>query len=534
MAGTFDPAFATAAKTADALRKKRISAAELLDLTFQRIDRHNPALNAIVWEDRERATNRARKADEALARGRATGPLHGVPITIKESFAYEGSPNTWGLPDLKNALSPRTAVAIERLESAGAIVVGKTNVPVMLADWQTFNPVYGTTNNPWDLTRTPGGSTGGGSAALAAGLGCLTVGSDLSGSIRIPAHFCGVYGHKPSLELVSMAGFQPGPWDGSPGYLMDLAVVGPLARDARDLSLALSVLGGPVGDDANAWAWRMPSPRQRRLRDFRVGYVLDDVAMGPAASDVRPLYEDVLSRLRKAGVTLTKGWPPGFDVQAAMRTFQFLLFSLVTVDSGDAEREHARRRLKEHPDDVFAAATAAPHARWLRETQNRLTFRALWQQYFESHDAFLLPTTFTAAFPHDHSMPVEARMVDTPDGQRPYLQLASWISVATLTGLPATVAPVGRTAAGLPAGIQIVAPMWEDGTSIELAALLAERERRILGAGRVRDRGRAGRRDRGHSTAAKIRATFAAEKNSAGETTPEMTRAKPFIASRLP
>src|SRR6185295_14087725 len=230
----FKPAFATARETADAVRKKHISAGELVSTTLERIDRHNPKLNAIVWQDRDEALARARRADDALARGNVVGALHGVPVTIKESFAYLGSPNTWGLPSLEDAISPRTAVAVERLESAGAIVVGKTNVPVMLGDWQSYNPIYGTTNNPWDLTRTPGGSTGGGAAALAAGLGCLTIGSDLAGSIRIPAHFCGVYGHKPTLGLVSMAGFQPGPWDGSPGYPMDLSVAGPLARSARD------------------------------------------------------------------------------------------------------------------------------------------------------------------------------------------------------------------------------------------------------------------------------------------------------------
>src|SRR3989442_9907404 len=263
----FRPAFATAAETADAMRKKKISASELVNMTFQRIDRHNPKVNAIVWRDREAAMARAKQLDEATSRGNGSGALHGVPVTIKESFAYRGSPSTWGLPALKDTISPRTAVAVERLESAGAIVVGKTNVPVMLGDWQSYNPVYGTTNNPWDLTRTPGGSTGGGAAALAAGLGCLTIGSDLSGSIRIPAPFCGVSGHKPSLELVSVAGFRPGPWDGSPGYPMDLSVAGPLARSARDLALALNVLGGANGDDAKAWSWRMPAPRHTRLED---------------------------------------------------------------------------------------------------------------------------------------------------------------------------------------------------------------------------------------------------------------------------
>jgi amidase len=474
-ASDFDPGFAAAAESADAVRTKRISASELVTLMFQRIDRDNPALNAIVWQNREQAMARARQADEALASGSTVGALHGVPVTIKESFAYRGSPNTWGIPALKDAISPRTAVAIERLESAGAIVVGKTNVPVMLGDWQTSNPVYGTTNNPWDLMRTPGGSTGGGAAALAAGLGSLTVGSDLAGSIRIPAHFCGVYGHKPSLGLVSLEGLQPGPWDGSPGYPMDLAVAGPLARNAHDLSLALNVLGGANGGEAKAWTWRMPVPRHARLQDFRVGYVIDDDAFGPVASDIRALYENVLSGLGKAGVTLDPGWPADVDQQAHIKTFQYLLFALVTADASNEQREQARQRLKDHPDDMMAAALAEPHARWLRETQRRLAFRSAWQKYFESHDVFLLPTTFTAAFRHDHTMPIENRVVETPEGPRPYLRdIASWIGAATVAGLPATVAPVGRTAAGLPAGIQIVAPMWEDATSIEFAALLAD------------------------------------------------------------
>ena len=455
-ASGFEPAFATAAEMAAAVRTKNISARELLRATFDRIDRHNATLNAIVWQDRDRAMARALDADEALARGRGSGALHGVPVTIKESFAYRGSPSTWGVPALKDANSARTAVAVERLESAGGIVVGKTNVPVMLGDWQADNPIHGTTNNPWDLTRTPGGSTGGGSAAIAAGLGSLTIGSDLSGSIRIPAHFCGVYGHKPSLGLVGMDGFQPGPWDGSPGYPMDLAVVGPLARGARDLELALDVLAGPNGDDAKAWTCRLPAPRHTRLEGFRVGYVLDD-AMAPVSSDIAALHDDLLAVLGKSGATLTRGWPDGVDLHSHVETFQFLVMALVTADGDEQQR------------------ASQPHARWLHETRQRLAFRARWHTYFESHDVFLLPTAFTTAFAHDHSQPIENRVVDTPDGKRPYLRdMASWISLASLAGLPATVAPIGRTRAGLPAGIQIVAPRWEDRTAIEFAALLSD------------------------------------------------------------
>jgi amidase len=470
----FDLAFATAAETAAAVRTKKISARELVGMTFDRIDRHNPPLNAIVWQDRDRAMARAAEADEALARGKTCGTLHGVPLTIKESFAYRGSPSTWGLRALADAISPRTAVAVERLESAGAIVVGKTNVPVMLGDWQTYNPIYGTTNNPWDLTRTPGGSTGGGSAAVAAGLGSLTIGSDLSGSIRIPAHFCGVYGHKSSLELVSLAGFQPGPWDGSAGYPMDLAVAGPLARSARDLELALGVLGGPNGDDAKSWTWRMPAPRHTRLGDFRVGYVLED-AMAPVASDIAAIHENVIAELSRCGARLTRGWPAGIDLRSHLSTFQYLLLAFVTADADEGERERARKRFERNPQDIAAAAMVEPHARWLHETQKRLALRARWQTYFDNYDVFLMPTTFTTAFPHDSTQPMENRLVDTPEGKRPYLRdIATWMSVASVAGLPATVAPVGPTRAGLPAGIQIVAPMWEDRTAIEFAALLSD------------------------------------------------------------
>src|SRR5262245_54871214 len=448
--------FATAAEMAAAIRKKTVSARELIEFTFRRSEVVNPSLNAIVGDMRATALSRAVDADQALAEGRVLGPLHGVPITIKESFAYRGTPNTWGLPDLKHVNSPRTAIAIERLEAAGAIVVGKTNVPVMLADWQSYNEIYGVSNNPWDLSRTPGGSTGGGAAAVAAGLGALTMGSDLSGSVRIPAHFCGVYAHKPSLNLVSMGGVQPGPWDGAPGPPMDLAVVGPMARDARDLALALDVLAGPDGDDAKAWTWRMPAPRHTRLRAFRIGYVVDD-PIAPIASDVRAVYEKLMSALSNTGVTMQQGWPEGVDLRAAAETYGYLLMSFVTADFTGKK------------------TSTFDHASWLRHTLRRLAFRAVWQRYFESVDVFLLPNSFTAAFAHDHSQPIEKRVVNTREGKRPYVQNnAYWISTASLSGLPATVAPVGLTDAGLPVGIQILAPMWEDATSIEFAALLSE------------------------------------------------------------
>jgi amidase len=469
----FQAAFATAAETAEAILSKQVSAVELLTTMFARLDRYNPAINAVVWPLRERAMARARQADRALADGKPCGPLHGVPITIKEAFAYEGSPNTWGLPALKDVKSARTATAVDRLESAGAIVIGKTNVPVMLGDYQSDNPIYGTTNNPWDVARTAGGSTGGGAAALAAGLGCLTLGSDLAGSIRVPAHFCGVYGHKPTLGLVSTEGFQPGAWDGSPGVPMDLAVVGPLARSAGDLALAINTLGGPDRDAAHAWSWRMPAPRQRRLEDFRIGYVLDD-PFAPVSSDVGALYHAATDALARAGARMERGWPSGIDPQEELSTYRYLLFALVNSDVGKEQRETLRTRFEKNPGDLPAAAAVEPHGRWLQETKRRLAFRSIWQKYFESHDVFLCPAAFCAAFPHDRTQPMEKRVIETPDGARPYLDLGLWSTSALLAGLPATVAPVGLTDGDLPVGIQIVGPMWEDGTPIEFAALLSD------------------------------------------------------------
>jgi amidase len=472
-AGNFKPAFATAKESAEAIRLKQISASELLNATFHRIDLYNPKLNAIVLEFRERAAARARQADEALAKGKPWGPLHGVPVTIKEAFAYEDSPNTWGLERFKDAKSARTAVAVERLESAGAIVIGKTNVPVGLTDFQSYNPIYGTTNNPWDLARTPGGSTGGGAAAVAAGLGSLTLGSDMGGSIRVPAHFCGIYGHKPTLNLVNHAGHMPGPWNGGPPITFDLAVAGPLARSAADLDLAMRVLGGPVGDQASAWSWHMPPPRHKRLSDFRIGYMLED-ATAPVSAELARLHENLITQLGRTGARLTRGWPAGIDPAAEWRTNQYLSHSTSLRTPSEEELAPLRKRLETNPDDLAAAVAVNPHSRWVAETRRQMNSRTLWQQYFQSHDVFLLPTAFCVAFPHDHSTPAENRRVETSNGKQSMDVMGYWAAFANLSGLPATVAPIGKTPVGLPAGIQIVAPMWEDGTAIEFAALLAD------------------------------------------------------------
>lgn len=462
--------FLTALQAAEAIREKKISSLELTKHIFERIDRFNPALNAFVYLLKEDALARARQADEALARGESLGAFHGVPMSVKESFAAAGHPCTWGIPPFKGSQAPRNAVVVDRLLGAGAVLVGATNVPVNLADWQSYNPIYGTTNNPWDVKRTPGGSSGGSAAALAAGLGYLSVGSDIGGSIRVPSNFCGIYGHKPTLDLVSLSGHQPGGVPTAPGFSTLLAVAGPMARSAGDLLAALRVLGGPVGWEAKAWKWELPPARGQSLKEFRVGYVLDD-PIAPTAPEVRAVLEKVIENVGRAGATIKPGWPASFQPSALLNTYLYMLFAFEISMSPPEAQEEQRKKFEEMAGPAAAGAlTSFTH--WQAQNLERVRFRARWQAYFDEVDVFLSPATFTAAFPHDHSEPQSRRSIATSGGPRRYMDGLNWISPATLTGCPATVAPAGRTEAGLPVGIQIMGPYSEDATTIAFADLL--------------------------------------------------------------
>jgi len=251
--------YSTTEELVAALAAGEISALELTDHIIARIEALDGKLNAVVVRDFDRGREAARSADAALARGERR-PLLGIPMVIKESFDVAGLPTTWGLPDFKNFFPQEDALVVARIKAAGAVILGKTNVPLLLGDWQSYNEIYGTTNNPWDIGRTPGGSSGGSSAALAAGFGPLSLGSDLGGSLRVPAHYCGTYAHKPTLNLVPLRGHRP------PGMVQrvgDLAVVGPMARSAADLDLALEVTAGP--DEArDGIAYRLVLPCRLR------------------------------------------------------------------------------------------------------------------------------------------------------------------------------------------------------------------------------------------------------------------------------
>jgi amidase len=448
-----DVLFEPATAAAGMLRRRELSSRELTELLLARIDAANPALNAVVELRREAALREAGAADEATARGGEVGPLHGVPMTIKEAFNVAGLHTTWGNPAFREFVADADATVVRRLRQAGAIIVGKTNVAFMLGDYgQTANQLHGVTGNPWDSARTPGGSSGGAAAALSAGMTFLEYGSDLVGSIRVPASFCGVYGLKPSVGTVPLTGFQPPGPPAEPSELTAMSAVGPLGRSARDLRAALRVTGGPEGPAAKAWSWALPPPRHTRLRDFRVGVVLDH-DRAPVSSEVAAPLSDAVDALARAGATVVEGWPDGVDPVRSAESFGFqvrLFFAL------------------QPPGEDVATLPQV-----VDQERRRMASRAAWGRHFDQVDVFLCPATFTPAFPHD-TRPFEARTITTPEGERPYADQAFWVSHASLPGLPAVAAPLGRTPGGLPVGAQIIGPLHEDDTPITFAELLGE------------------------------------------------------------
>lgn len=465
--------FASALEAATAILKREISSVELTSEILNRIDRFNPEINAIVTLTREAAMKRARQADQALARGEVWGPFHGVPVTIKDTYETKGVRTTAGAPQYAEHIPDEDATVVARVRASGAVILGKTNTPEMAMDVQTYNDVFGQTNNPWDLERTSGGSTGGGAAALASGLSFLSLGSDIGGSIRTPSNFCGVYGHKPTLNLVSRKGHIPPPLDQRPAPPANLAVAGPLARSAADLRTALQVIGGPDEPESIAYRWTLPPARKTSIAQYKIGYMLDD-PLCPVLPEVQAVHAAAIEALRHAGATLVEGWPEGVQPNEQFLNYFYLLMAATGQQVPPDQLENLRKSgaLGDSLLNVRSKAWSDPHFAFREAERKRMAARHAWQAYFREYDAFLMPVTFTPAFPHDHSR-IEFRMIDTPLGKRSYLDLFFWISFATVTGLPATSAPVGLTENGLPVGLQIMGPYLEDATPLDIAERMA-------------------------------------------------------------
>jgi amidase len=449
-----DTATWTATQLAAAIRAKDIASRELLDLYLDRIDRLDTTVRAVVTLDADRARDAAAAADAATADGETLGPLHGLPVTIKDAIETEGIRSTGGAVELTDHVPTRDAPAVARLKDAGAIVFGKTNLPRWSGDLQSYNEMFGTTSNPWDPERVPGGSSGGAGAAVAAGFTSFEVGTDIAGSVRIPSHFCGVFGLKPSYGLIPQRGYLDHVGGGTTDA--DINVFGPLARGADDLDLLLGVLAGPEPERAPAWRVELPEPRGTTLRDYRIGVWLDDPVC-PVESSYAAVLTTALDRLDDAGARVDEAHPPvAFADQLA------LFYGLI-----------APAMAPNLPDDV-GDTVSGPHARWLRNQKERARVRTVWAEWFERYDLLLCPVTATPAIRHQQEGDIMERRLEIDGVDRPYVDEVSWTGLIGLVNLPSAVPPLGRTADGLPVGIQVVAPYLHDREAIRAAGLIAE------------------------------------------------------------
>ena len=471
--------FKTAVECSAALAAKKVSAVELAQDAIGRIERHDAKINAVCVRDFDRGLDAARAADAALARGE-TKPLLGLPMTVKESYNVAGLPTTWGFPPQKDFRPAEDALSISRVKQAGGVILGKTNVPVALADWQSYNDIYGTTNNPYDLGRTPGGSSGGSAAALAAGYGPLSLGSDIGGSLRVPAFHCGVFAHKPTFALVAPRGHTPPPFPPLP-FERDLSVIGPMARSAADLALLLDVIAGPDPLEAGVgYKLALPPARQDALKDFRV-LLIDTDRVLPTSVSVHTAIEKLAGNLGKAGLNVTRQSPLLPDFAASSRLYMRMLMSFLAASfPPDVIAGAQAGAAKLAPDDKSLAAErlrgiVLSHREWLFADGGRARLRAQWRELFKSFDAVICPIMPTPAYPHDHSPDQEKRRIDIDGDDYPYLDQLAWPGIATLPGLPATAIPIGLSPEGLPIGVQIVGPWLEDRTPLRLAELI-ERE----------------------------------------------------------
>jgi amidase len=466
--------FATALAMGRSLRAGKVSARELLDAHVDQYARHHHRINAIIHTERAAARRAAAAADKRLKAGKPLSAFDGVPMTIKESFDWAGTPSTWGDPELKNNVPTRNAVVVNRMQAAGAVVYGKTNVPLALSDWQSFNAIYGTTNNPWDTSRTPGGSSGGAAAALATGMSAMEIGSDIGASIRNPAHYCGVFGHKPTFGVVPYAGhLMPGSV-----ALSDITVAGPMARSARDLTAMMDLLATVDGTAGRGLHMQLPRDKRTQFKDFRIA-----IKATSSISDVAQGYQDELKSLsqflRKQGVKkLSHTAQPAFSDEEAYEIYILLLRATATKRMSDeAIADAAAKTLQFDSADkgymaLMTRAFSLSHGAWLRVNERRHQMRLAWDAFFEDWDVLLCPCAASDAWPHDQVGERHERLITVNGKQVSTIDQRFWAGYSGAFYLPSTVAPLGLSAQGLPLGVQIITREYGDHTALRFAELL--------------------------------------------------------------
>ncbi|MBU2515450.1 amidase [bacterium] len=470
--------FQSTCEIAKAIQNKSVQSSEMLELYKERIERLNPDINAIVTTDFDAALEEAHKADKELAKGNLRGQLHGVPISIKDNLEVSGMTCTAGSTDFKGYIPRKNADIVASLVKAGAIVFAKTNLPRFAEDFQTYNELFGQTNNPWDLTKTPGGSSGGSAAAVAAGMTTFDMGNDIGGSIRHPSNFCGVFGHKPSYGIVPDRGMVPPPpgiFTGDYILNVDIAVNGPITRAPEDLDLLMDLIVQPEACDRKGWSIKLPPARKTKLSDFKIGLWIDDPAC-PVDTRILERIRRVVDALSNAGVKVEEKHPQ-VDFKKAFDLFASLLNAVMGMSAppkvfqkwiakesemGNDAEEYQTRQIK---------GAIQRHRDWLMVDAERQLVRQKWAEYFEEFDIMLCPVTPVTAFTHDHG-PWFERTIEVNGKTYPYANLMGWAGLTTAVYLPSTIAPIGISSQGLPIGLQIVAPYLEDKTSIKFAYLL--------------------------------------------------------------
>jgi len=466
---TMNPTFLSATRLASMVRAREIGCRELLDHYIARVERLDPRINAVVVRDFERARVRAAKLDNTTDRG---APLFGVPMTIKESFNVAGLPTTWGAPAYRDSTAAGNALAVDRFLNAGVVLFGKTNVPLMLADWQSYNVIYGTTNNPWNVALSPGGSSGGSAAALAAGLTGIEAGSDIGSSIRNPAHYCGIYGHKPTWGICPPLG------QSLAGNVAqaDISVIGPLARSADDLSVALDVMAGPE-DIENGWKLDLPPPRATRFKGLRVAMMTDHPCSEVDAS-ITGRFAELADFLRREGASVSVTARPEFDLARGHRLYIEMLRATTSARSDAAAMEHWRAEAARLAFDdasyyaMMARGISMSHRDFLLGNDQRQRMRRAWAAFFRDWDVFLCPAAASPAQPHDHAGERWERCITVNGHRVPATDQMFWAGISGFYLLPATAAPLGLSPDGLPVGVQIVGAQYADRTTIQVAKLL--------------------------------------------------------------
>ena len=449
----------SAAAVAEGIRHKKFSAAELVEAHLARIQRLNPKLNAFVQVDAEGALRQARAADEALSRGERLGPLHGVPVSIKSSIEVEGLRAESGTRLRAGFVATRDAPLVSRLRHAGAVILGNTNTPELLMAWETDNLIYGRTNNPWDLTRTPGGSSGGEAAAIAAGCSAGGVGSDGGGSIRVPAHFSGICGLKPTPGRIPATGHFPT----SVGPFALLGVVGPMARTVADLKLLFEAMQGPDHGDPSAAPVSVLWPAHADVKKLRVGYFEED-GRTPVTEETRAAVRTAAEVLRHAGFDVRPFRPQGLEkAQQVWWQFFGMAGAMLLGPMIKGREADLSPILKQFSSWV---AADAPHtAQTLLDSW--ILRDVLRMQIFEQmcdYPILLCPVAAIPAFRHgERRWEVHGKTVQ-------YLDAWSYSEWFNLLGTPAAVVPVGRSPEGLPIGVQISARPWQE----ELVLAVAE------------------------------------------------------------